>query len=113
MEDFGFGAQTLTNSVGLDAGREQMALFFNPKEPLGRARGDLFALHLGIAKTLDWYYRWSVGVEGFYELDLTDKLVRSARMTNYGVLVFVRCKIFGQNVEPERFYPRPGGGRRH
>lgn len=113
IKDHGFGAQTLTNSIGLDEGREQMAKFFGPIGALGRSSGDLFVLHAGIAKTIDWYYRWSVGIEGYYELDLTDKLVRSARMTNYGASVFVRCKIFGKNVEPNRFYPNPGGGRRH
>jgi hypothetical protein len=86
-----------------------MALFFGPKEALGRNSGDLFAIRLGIAKTIDWYYRWSIGIEGFYELDLTDKLVRSARMTNYGALVYLKCRLFGRNVEPDRFYPKPGG----
>jgi hypothetical protein len=113
IKDYGFGAQTLTNSIGLDEGRELAAQFFGPKQALGRNSGDLFVLHAGIAKTLDWYYRWSVGIEAFYELDLTDKLVRSARMTNFGAQVFVRCKIFGQNVESNRFYPNPGGGRKH
>lgn len=113
LKDFGFGAQTLTNSIGLDEGRELAAQFFGPKQALGRNSGDLFVLHASIAKTIDWYYRWSVGIEGYYELDLTDKLVRSARMTNYGATVFVRCKIFGHNAEPSRFYPNPGGGRKH
>ena len=54
-----------------------------------------------------------VGVEAYYELDLTDKIVRSSRMTTYGAQVFVRCKIFGQNVEEDRYYPNPAGGRRH
>jgi hypothetical protein len=112
IKDFGFGAQTLSNSIGLDEGRELAAQFFGPREALGRSSGDLFVLRFGVAKTIDWYYRWSVGVEGFYEVDLTDKLVRSARMTNYGATVFVRCKIFGQGVPPERFYPNPGGGVR-
>ncbi len=113
IKDFGFGAQTLTNSIGLDQGRELAAQFFGPKDALGRSRGDLFVLHASLAKTIDWYYRWSVGIEGFYELDLTDKLVRSARMTNYGAQVFLRCRIFGKNPEPDRFYPNPGGGRRN
>jgi hypothetical protein len=113
LRDYGFGAQTLSNSIGLDEGRELAAQFFGPKEALGRASGDLFVLHVAFAKTIDWYYRWSVGIEGFYELDLTDKLVRSARMTNYGAQIFVRCKLFGKNIEPDRFYPNPGGGRKN
>ena len=113
IQDFGFGANTIVNSIGVDDQRENAATFFAPVKPLGRSSGDLFAVRLGFARTLDWYYRWSVGVEGFYELDLTDKLVRSSRMTNYGAQVFVRCKIFGRNVENDRFYPNPGGGRRN
>lgn len=111
IKDFGFGANTLTNSIGLTEARDLAAQFFGPKDALGRARGDLFVLHAAFAKTIDWYYRWSIGIEGFYELDLTDKLVRSARMTNYGAQIFVRYKIFGKNVEPNRFYPNPGGRR--
>jgi hypothetical protein len=113
IKDYGFGANTIVNSIGRKESREDAAQFFGPVDALGRNSGDLFVLHVGIAKTLDWYYRWSVGIEGYYELDLTDKLVRSARMTNYGAVVFVRCKIFGQNPAPSRFYPNPGGGRKH
>lgn len=113
IHDFGFGAHTLTNSIGLTEARDLMAQFFGPKNALGSERGDLFVAHVAFAKTLDWYYRWSVGVEGFYELDLTDKLVRSARMTNYGVVLFVKYRLFGKNAEPNRFYPNPAGGRRN
>jgi hypothetical protein len=111
IKDYGFGANTIVNSIGRKESREDAAQFFGPVEAIGRPSGDLFVLRAGFAKTLDWYYRWSVGVEGFYELDLTDKLVRSARMTNYGAVLYVRCKIFGRNEEPSRFYPNPGGGR--
>lgn len=97
IKDYGFGANTIVNSIGRKESREDAAQFFGPVNALGRNSGDLFVLHAGIAKTIDWYYRWSIGIEGFYELDLTDKLVRSARMTNYGAQVFVRCKIFGDN----------------
>ena len=114
VKDFGFGANTIVNSVGRKESREDLAQFFGPQgSPIGRPSGDLFTLRLGFARTLDWYYRWSVGVEAFYELDLTDKLVRSARMTTYGAQVYVRFKIFGQNVEPSRFYPNPAGGHRN
>ncbi len=113
IQDFGFGSNTIVNSIGVSEQRDNVASFFNPVKPLGRASGDLFALRVGFARTLDWYYRWSAGVELYYELDLTDKIVRSSRMTTYGAQVFVRCKIFGKNVEPNRFYPNPGGGRRH
>lgn len=113
IQDFGFGANTIVNSIGVDEQRENAASFFAPVKPLGRNSGDLFTVRLGFARTLDWYYRWSAGVEAFYELDLTDKIVRSARMTTYGAQVFVRCKIFGKNVEPSRFFPNPAGGRKH
>ncbi|MBL7827980.1 MAG: hypothetical protein JNJ57_15225 [Saprospiraceae bacterium] len=113
IKDFGFGANTITNSIGLEEARDLAAQFFGPKDALGRDRGDLFALHAAFAKTIDWYYRWSIGIEGFYEIDLTDKLVRSARMTNYGAQIFLRFKMFGKNPEPNPFYPNPGGGRRN
>lgn|GEM_PF-468310 len=113
VSDFGFGANTIVNSIGVDDQRDNAASFFAPVKPLGRSSGDLFAVRIGIARTLDWYYRWSAGVEAYYELDLTDKIVRSARMTTYGAQVFVRFKLFGKNVEPSRFYPNPAGGRRN
>jgi len=113
FNDFGFGANTIVNSIGVDEQRENAASFFAPVKPLGRSSGDLFAVRLGFARTLDWYYRWSAGVEVYYELDLTDKIVRSSRMTTYGAQVYVRCKIFGKNVEKDRFYPNPAGGRRN
>lgn len=113
IQDYGFGANTIVNSIGDDESRDNAATFFAPVKPLGRPSGDLFALRIGFARTLDWYYRWSAGIEAFYELDLTDKIVRSSRMTTYGAQVFVRCKIFGKNVEPNRFYPNPAGGRRN
>ncbi len=113
IRDFGFGANTFINSVGDDQTREDLSSFFAPVETLGRTSGDMFAFRVGIAKTLEWYYRRSDGVEGFYELDLTDKIVRSSRMTNYGAQVYVRCKILGKNPEPNRYYPNPGGGRRN
>lgn len=113
IQDFGFGANTIVNSIGVEEQRENAASFFAPVKPLGRPSGDLFAFRIGFARTLDWYYRWSAGIEAYYELDLTDKIVRSARMTTYGAQVFVRCKIFGKNVEADRFYPNPAGGRRN
>jgi hypothetical protein len=113
VRDYGFGANTLVNSIGNDEARENAAQFFAPVKPLGRPSGDLFAIRVGFARTIDWYYRWSVGVEGFYELDLTDKIVRSSRMTTYGAQVYVRYKFFGRNVEPNRYYPNPAGGRRN
>jgi hypothetical protein len=114
LKDYGFGASTIVNSVGRKESRDDLAQFFGPQgSPLGRPSGDMFTFRLGFARTLDWYYRWSVGVEGYYELDLTDKLVRNARMTNYGAQVFVRFKFFGKNVEPVSYYANPAGGKRN
>jgi hypothetical protein len=112
IKDYGFGASTLVNSIGRKESREDAAQFFGPLNALGRNSGDLCIANVTIAKTLDWYYRWSIGINFFYEVDLTDKLVRSSRMTNYGLMAFVRYKMFGQNPEYNRFYPNPGGGRR-
>jgi hypothetical protein len=113
VQDFGFGSNTIVNSIGVAEQRDNAATFFAPVKPLGRASGDMFSVRVGFARTLDWYYRWSAGVEAYYELDLTDKIVRSSRMTTYGAQVFVRCKLFGQNVDQSRFFPNPAGGRRH
>lgn len=113
FKDYGFGSNTLVNSIRLESARKELEQFFAPVDPLGRPSGDLFALRVGFARTLDWYYRWSAGVEAFYELDLTDKIVRNSRMTTYGAQVYLRCKIFGKNVEERRYYPNPAGGRRH
>lgn len=113
IEDFGFGSKTLVNSIGNEVIRDNLSKIFAPQNTIGKPSGDLFALHVSFAKTLDWYYRWSVGIEGYYEVDLTDKVVRGSRMTNYGANIFLRYRIFGQNFEPSRYYPNPGGGRRN
>jgi hypothetical protein len=114
LKDYGFGANTIVNSVGRKESREDLAQFFGPQgSPIGRPSGDLFTVRLGFARTLDWYYRWSAGVEAYYELDLTDKLVRNSRMTTYGAQVFVRFKIFGKNMEPVSIYTGQGGSRKY
>jgi len=114
IRDFGFGANTLVNSVGRKESREDLAQFFAPQgSPIGRPSGDLFTVRVGFARTLDWYYRWSAGVEAYYELDLTDKIVRNSRMTTFGAQIFVRCKLFGQNYDPPKYYPKQGGSKRY
>ncbi|HNM26113.1 MAG TPA: hypothetical protein PKL15_11815 [Saprospiraceae bacterium] len=107
--DKGFGANTLTNSIGHKTAREYASEWFDPKKPLGTQKGNLFTLHLSLAKSLDEAETLLAGAEVYGELDLTDKVARegAARMTNAGVHVFLRFSLFQKKEDP--FYPSPGG----
>jgi hypothetical protein len=94
--DKGFGSNTLINAVRDDFMRERLAAFFNPTEPLGRQRGNMFSLRLGAGKTLGAEKRTIAGIEFFGELDLVEKSVRSSRMTNMGAQVYMRFRLLSE-----------------
>lgn len=91
--DTGFGASTLTNSIGDEEIRGNMEAFFDPKNPIGTRRGQLFALRLSAGRTLGETRLLSAGVEAYGELDLTGKTVRESRMNNAGAHVFLRYSL--------------------
>ncbi len=91
--DKGFGANTLVNSIGHTEARHLVATYFDPKNPLGQTRGNLFVLRGGFAKTFDRDKQWAVGCEGYYELDVTPRIKRESRMTNMGAHLFVRFNL--------------------
>jgi hypothetical protein len=92
--DKGFGSNTLINAVRDDFMRERLAAFFNPAEPLGRQRGNLFTVRLGAGKTLGADKKIITGIEFYGELDLVEKSVRTSRMTNMGAHVYFRFRLF-------------------
>jgi len=93
--DKGFGANTIVHGVGDKSLRRELETFFAPEEPLGTKQGNLFTVRLGIGKRLGETENISVGVEGYGELDLTDKTQRQSRMTNIGAHLYMRFNILG------------------
>lgn len=91
--DEGFGSSTLVNSVRDDYMRKRLETFFAPEQPLGRQRGNLLAVRGGVGKMLGYDKRWKVGVEAIGELDLIEKSVRVSRMTNVGLMAYLRYRI--------------------
>lgn len=98
--DKGFGASTLVNSIGHKEARQLVATYFAPIRPLGTDMGNLFVLRGGVGKTVDREIQWTVGVDGYAELDLTSRLKRESRMTNVGLNVFLRYNLQKQNKQP-------------
>lgn len=95
LRDKGFGAKTLINSIGNAEARELAFTFFDPKQPLGQPAGHLLHLRLGAGRYLDTEQKVSVGVEGYGELDLTDKTIRETRMNVVGANVYLRVRLLG------------------
>lgn len=94
--DKGFGTNTLLNGIGDKSLRRNLEAFFNPGQPLGTRRGNLFTVRLGVGKLLGETQNISVGAEGYGELDLTDRSTRPSRMTNVGAHIYMRFRIFGK-----------------
>ncbi|MFN4080015.1 MAG: hypothetical protein ACK4NS_03870 [Saprospiraceae bacterium] len=91
--DTGFGASTLTNSIGDNEIRSNMEAFFDPKKPIGSNRGQLFSIRLSAGRTLGETRLLSAGFEAYGELDLTGKTVRESRMNNVGAHIFLRYSL--------------------
>jgi len=104
LMDRGFGAKTLVNGVGDRSLRQNLQTIFNPQQPLGTNKGNLFALRLGVGKTFGEKENMSAGIEGYGELDLTDRIKRNTRMTNAGVQIYMRFNIFGNR---DQYMPNP------
>lgn len=92
FRDGGFGAETITFSTSKQA-REHLATFYNPSRPLGAQSGNMLALRAGCGHVLGAAERAAIGVELFYELDVTNEVVRQARMTNAGINVYFRFDL--------------------
>ena len=98
VRDKGFGSSTITSSIGHKTAQKLLEGFFNPVKPLGPQTGSLFALRLGVGKLLGETQNISVGIEGYGELDLTDRIKRNgqSRMTNVGAHAYMRFRILGK-----------------
>jgi hypothetical protein len=111
--DKGFGDKTIVNSFGDKFQREKIQQYFGAKEPLGSQKGNLFTLRIGVGKEIGEAGDMCAGLEGYGELDLTDRIQRQARMSNIGIQAYFRFKLFGKNKEEGQFYPNPAGGRKN
>ncbi|MEI6410913.1 MAG: hypothetical protein WCR52_16120 [Bacteroidota bacterium] len=111
VKDFGFGNQTILNAIGNKEIRGEVEQYFNPEKPLGQQKARMFTLRGGIGKTFGSDDQLSVGIEGYGELDLTDKIKRTARMTNIGLQAYARFFFELGFHRNDSFYPNPGGSR--
>lgn len=112
LKDFGFGAQTLVNSIGDDKLRGLVSGYFAPEKPLGTQAAQMFTIKAGIGKMFGMDDQLQVGVETFGALDLTDRNARQSqsRMTNVGIQAYARFQFdFGLTRYDDRFYPSPNG----
>lgn len=110
VKDLGFGSETLVNSIGDDELRGLVSEYFAPEKPLGNQSAQMFTIKAGIGKMYGMDDQLSVGLESFGALDLTDRNVRQARMTNIGIQAYARFQLdFGLRRYDDRFYPSPNG----
>ncbi|MBK8554999.1 MAG: hypothetical protein IPL65_04150 [Lewinellaceae bacterium] len=95
VRDFGYGSQTIANSIGDKELRSNIAVFFNPSDPLGAPIGKLFVFQGGYGHFFGEEQHISAGLEFFGDLDLTPLTERESRMTNFGVQCFIRFRLMG------------------
>jgi hypothetical protein len=107
-QDRGFGSPTLVNSVGDKSLRDNYAAFFNAEKALGSQFGNLFVLRGSLSKAFGDREDFSIGVEGYGELDLTNRTLRKSRMTNAGLHLFMRFRLLGKSTG-YGFYPSAAG----
>jgi hypothetical protein len=103
--DKGFGANTLVNSIGDNSIRQNLKTFFDPKEPLGTNRGNLFTLRAEVGRFIDAHKKIKVGVTAYGELDLTNSTARAAnsRMNTIGGHVFARFVLIGGSKKEDPY----------
>ncbi len=92
FRDWGWGAETITFSTNQQA-REQLKTFYNPEYPLGVQSANMLALRVGCGRVVGPAERAAIGLEAYYELDLTNETVRQARMTNAGLNLYFRFDL--------------------
>jgi len=111
VKDFGFGNETILNAIGNKEIRAEVEQYFNPEKPLGQQKARMFSMRGGVGKTFGADDQLSVGIEGYGELDLTDKIKRTARMTNIGLQAYARFFFELGFHRHDGSFPNPGGSR--
>ncbi|MCC7244835.1 MAG: hypothetical protein IT269_04085 [Saprospiraceae bacterium] len=107
-KDPGFGSSTLIHSVGDKSLREELSSYFNAEQALGPTRGHFFVLRGSLMKSFGDREDFSIGVEGYGELDLVNRTLRKSRMTNAGAHIFMRFRLLGKSTG-YGYYPSAGG----
>ncbi|TNE59511.1 MAG: hypothetical protein EP344_08495 [Bacteroidetes bacterium] len=92
FKDAGFGAETVTYSTN-DEARQRLATFYNPSKPLGSQSGNMLSLKVGCGHVIGAAERAALGVEAYYNLDLTNETVRQSRMSHVGVNIYFRFDL--------------------
>jgi hypothetical protein len=94
FHDAGFGSNTIVNSIGNNIAREEASKIFDPRLALGRNSGNVATLRVGVGRFFGYYNEYALGLEAYGELDLTDKIVRDARMNAIGINAYMRYRLF-------------------
>lgn len=101
VHDGGFGLETLLNSIGNKAAKEELKIFYTDKEDLGAPRGDLITMRIGMGKYLGKNKKTTLGLDLYSEFDLTSdtqrigrRNQRIARMNTLGINCYINFVIF-------------------
>ena len=90
IKDNGFGRNTVINSFGNNYLREQLNYFFVAN--IGPNRGKLLYFQSEISRQ-NILKNISLGIKFDLSYDITDKLIRRARMSNYNLVIFSSFKF--------------------
>lgn len=96
IRDWGFnGREIYTNSIGNKEAQDYIETFYDPKDEINKRSGMLLTTRAGIGRVVGAAERAAIGVEGYYEFDLTDETKRQAgaRMRNGGLNVYFRFDL--------------------
>lgn len=92
VKDYGFGNPTLVNSIGDRQIQGDIETWFNPHEPLGQNTGKLLIIVIHFERKInDSIF---IGTSGNSEWDLTSKINRKSRMTNFEIGIFAKVNVF-------------------
>lgn len=96
IRDWGFnGREIYTNSIGNKEARDYIETFYDPKDEINKRNGVLLTTRVGCGYVIGAAERAAIGIEAYYEFDLTDETKRQAgaRMRNGGLNLYFRFDL--------------------
>lgn len=95
VKDWGLGYETFTNSIGNREARNYIETYYKPNKPAGSQWGLLSFIKVGAGHVLGSAERSAIGVECYFEWDMTNETYRptGTRMTNAGVNLYFRVDL--------------------
>ncbi|MCC6460694.1 MAG: hypothetical protein IT260_09520 [Saprospiraceae bacterium] len=94
--DFGFiGREIYTNSIGNEEARDYIETYYDPKDEIKKRSGVLLTTRAGFGHVIGAGERSAIGIEAYYDFDLTDETKRQAgaRMRNAGLNIYFRFDL--------------------